>query len=152
MFQQQIHLSAIYCSSMSPVGLGIGDIYGHMYTFIRRNTTIPTRTQLFPVFTNAYADQTAATIRIFEGEHSLVKYNVRSVINTSYLFECLLYCRYSWVSSVLVVYQVILVLRRLKLLFVWISMPTIYFVLMLKKHVQVPKLHLLSNLIVRKVR
>ncbi|CAF3983903.1 unnamed protein product [Rotaria sordida] len=47
-----------------------------MHTFIRRNTTIPTRTQLFPVFTNAYAYQTAATIRIFEGEHSLVKYNI----------------------------------------------------------------------------
>ncbi|CAF4106683.1 unnamed protein product [Rotaria sordida] len=36
---------------------------------------IPTRTQLFPLFTNAYAYQATATIRIFEGEHYLTKYN-----------------------------------------------------------------------------
>jgi molecular chaperone DnaK (HSP70) len=62
-----------------PLGLGIEDIHGHMHTLIRRNTTIPTRTQFCSVFTNAYAYQTTATIRIFEGEHYLTKYNVRSV-------------------------------------------------------------------------
>ncbi|CAF4680881.1 unnamed protein product [Rotaria sp. Silwood2] len=46
-----------------------------MHTLIRRNTVIPTRTELYPIFTNAYAYQTTATIRIFEGEHNLTKYN-----------------------------------------------------------------------------
>jgi molecular chaperone DnaK (HSP70) len=59
-----------------PLGFGIEDIHGHMHTLIRRNTTIPTRTQFYPVFTNAYAYQMTATIRIFEGEHYLTKYNV----------------------------------------------------------------------------
>ena len=59
-----------------PLGLGIGDIHGHMHTLIRRNTTIPTRTQFYAVFTNAYAYQTSVIIRIFEGEHYLTKYNV----------------------------------------------------------------------------
>ena len=62
-----------------PLGLGIGDIHGHMHTLIRRNTTIPTRTQFHAVFTNAYAYQTSVIIRIFEGEHYLTKYNVCSV-------------------------------------------------------------------------
>ncbi|CAF1263469.1 unnamed protein product [Rotaria sordida] len=47
-----------------------------MHTLIRRNTTIPTPTQFYSVFTNAYAYQTTASIRIFEGEHNLTKYNV----------------------------------------------------------------------------
>lgn len=63
-----------------PLGLGIEDIYGNMHTLIRRNTVIPTQTELFPIFTNAYADQTTATICIFEGEHNLTKYNVRSIL------------------------------------------------------------------------
>jgi molecular chaperone DnaK (HSP70) len=67
MSQHPIYLSVIYCSLMS------------VHTLIRRNTTIPTRTQLYPIFTNAYAYQVTATIRIFEGEHYLTKYNVRSV-------------------------------------------------------------------------
>ncbi|CAF3583082.1 unnamed protein product, partial [Rotaria sordida] len=58
-----------------PLGFGIEDIHGQMHTLIRRNTTIPTRTQFYSVFTNAYAYQTTATIRIFEGEHNLTKYN-----------------------------------------------------------------------------
>lgn len=62
-----------------PLGLGIEDIQGQMHTLIRRNTTIPTRTTFYSVFTNAYAYQTTATIRIFEGEHNLTKYNVCSV-------------------------------------------------------------------------
>jgi molecular chaperone DnaK (HSP70) len=62
-----------------PFGFGIEDIHGHMHTLIRRNTTIPTRTQLYPIFTNAYAYQVTANIRIFEGEHYLTKYNVCSV-------------------------------------------------------------------------
>jgi molecular chaperone DnaK (HSP70) len=56
-----------------------------MRTLIRRNTTIPTRTQLFPVFTNAYVYQMTATIRIFEGEHYLTKYNVSNVSQLHYL-------------------------------------------------------------------
>ncbi|UJR11204.1 hypothetical protein I4U23_015385 [Adineta vaga] len=59
-----------------PLGLGIEDIHGHMHTLIRRNTTIPVRTELWSIFTNAYAYQTTATIRIFEGEHTLTKYNM----------------------------------------------------------------------------
>ncbi|CAF4117991.1 unnamed protein product [Rotaria sp. Silwood2] len=59
-----------------PLGLGIEDIHGNMHTLIRRNTAIPTRTELYPIFTNAYAYQTTATIRIFEGEHNLTKYNI----------------------------------------------------------------------------
>ncbi|CAF4098307.1 unnamed protein product, partial [Rotaria sp. Silwood2] len=58
-----------------PLGLGIEDIHGCMHTLIRRNTTIPTKSQLCPLFTNAYAYQKTATIRIFEGEHRLTKYN-----------------------------------------------------------------------------
>jgi molecular chaperone DnaK (HSP70) len=47
-----------------------------MCIIIRRNTTIPTRSQSNPVFTNAYAYQTTATIRVFRGEHKLTKYDV----------------------------------------------------------------------------
>jgi molecular chaperone DnaK (HSP70) len=65
-----------------PLGLGIEDIHGNMRTLIRRNTTIPMRTQLYPIFTNAYAYQTTATIRIFEGEHYLTKYNVCTVLTS----------------------------------------------------------------------
>ncbi|CAF4704205.1 unnamed protein product, partial [Rotaria magnacalcarata] len=32
-----------------PLGLGIEDIKGEMHTLIRRNTAIPTRTQLYPI-------------------------------------------------------------------------------------------------------
>ncbi|CAF3942821.1 unnamed protein product [Rotaria sordida] len=59
-----------------PLGLGIEDIHGNMHTLIRRNTVIPARTELYPIFTNAYAYQTTATIRIFKGEHNLTKYNI----------------------------------------------------------------------------
>ena len=83
-----------------PLGLGIEDIHGNMHTLIRRNTTIPTRTEFYPLFTNAYAYQTTATIRIFEGEHNLTKYNVRSVLTSSVLFSSLFYCRYSWANLV----------------------------------------------------
>ncbi|CAF4880958.1 unnamed protein product, partial [Rotaria socialis] len=58
------------------LGLGVEDTHGHMHTLIRRNTTIPTRTQFYSIFTNAYAYQTTASIRIFEGEHNLTKYNL----------------------------------------------------------------------------
>jgi len=65
-----------------PLSLGIEDIHGNMHTLIGRNTVIPTRTEPYPIFTNAYAYQTTATIRIFEGEHNLTKYNVRSVLTS----------------------------------------------------------------------
>ena len=61
---------------VTPLSLGIEDIHGQMNVLIRRNSTVPTRTQAYSVFTNAYAYQTTATIRIFEGEHHLTKYNV----------------------------------------------------------------------------
>lgn len=63
-----------------PLGLGIEDINGEMHTLICRNTVIPTQTDLYPIFTNAFAYQTTATIRIFEGEHYLTKYNVCNVL------------------------------------------------------------------------
>jgi molecular chaperone DnaK (HSP70) len=49
---------------------------GYMCTIISRNRTIPLKTQFYPIFTNAYAHQTTATIRVFQGEHKLTKYNV----------------------------------------------------------------------------
>jgi molecular chaperone DnaK (HSP70) len=61
-----------------PLGLGIEDMNGHMCTIISRNRTIPLKTQFYSVFTNAYAYQSTATIRVFEGEHKLTKYNVSS--------------------------------------------------------------------------
>ncbi|CAF3736429.1 unnamed protein product [Rotaria sp. Silwood1] len=57
------------------LSLGIEDIHGHMHIFIRRNTNVPTQTELCTIFTNAYAYQTTAIIRIYEGEHTLTKYN-----------------------------------------------------------------------------
>lgn len=65
-----------------PLSLGIEDSKGEMYILIRRNTIIPTRTQLYPIFTNAYAYQTTATIRIFEGEHYLTQYNVCGILTS----------------------------------------------------------------------
>ena len=60
-----------------PLSLGIEDIHGRMHTIISRNRTIrntrlhsilysPTHTRIKP----------AASIRVFEGEHQLTKYNV----------------------------------------------------------------------------
>lgn len=60
--------------------MGIEDMYGHMHILIRRNTIIPMQTSSYPLFTNAYAYQATATIRIFEGEHYLTKYNVCRMI------------------------------------------------------------------------
>ncbi len=65
-----------------PLSLGIEDIHGNMHTLILRNTVIPTRTEPYPIFTNAYAYQTTVTIRIFEGEHNLTKCNVRIVLTS----------------------------------------------------------------------
>ncbi|CAF4031572.1 unnamed protein product [Rotaria sp. Silwood2] len=61
---------------VTPLSLGIEDINGHMCIIITRNQTIPLRTKFYPVFTNAYAYQTTATIRVFRGEHKLTKYNI----------------------------------------------------------------------------
>lgn len=61
-----------------PLSLGIEDIHGHMCIIAERNRTIPFKTQRYTVFTNAYAYQTSAVIRVFSGEHKLTKYNVRS--------------------------------------------------------------------------
>lgn len=72
---------------MIPLSLGVEDITGHMHPIITRNTTIPTRSQSYPLFTNAYAYQKTATIRIFEGEHKLAKYNVRRKTTKSLLIN-----------------------------------------------------------------
>ncbi|UJR38701.1 hypothetical protein I4U23_031367 [Adineta vaga] len=73
------------------LGLGIEDIRGHMHTLIRRNTIILVRTELWSIFTNAYAYQTTATIRIFEGKHTLTKYHVLHIsISFKYDFYDLL--------------------------------------------------------------
>ena len=90
-------------TSVYPLSLGIEDIHGNMHTLIHRDTVIPTRTELYPIFTNAYGYQTTATIRIFEGEHYLTKYNVRCVLTSLILFSSLLYCRYCWASLVFLV-------------------------------------------------
>ncbi|CAF1056543.1 unnamed protein product, partial [Adineta ricciae] len=74
-YQNPMPMCDLLLLDVCPLGLGIGDIHGQMHTLIRRNTTIPTRTQFWPIFTNAYAYQATATIRIFEGEHKLTKYN-----------------------------------------------------------------------------
>ncbi|CAF0923046.1 unnamed protein product [Rotaria sordida] len=68
--------TALLLLDVTPLSLGIEDINGHMCIIIRRNTTIPFRTQFDSCFTNAYAYQTTATIRIFSGEHKLTKYNI----------------------------------------------------------------------------
>ncbi|CAF4715540.1 unnamed protein product [Rotaria sp. Silwood1] len=66
---------AVLLADVTPLSLGIEDINGHMCVIIERNTIIPFRTQFYSVFTNAYAYQTTATIRVFSGEHKLTKYN-----------------------------------------------------------------------------
>lgn len=58
------------------MSLGVEDINGDMCIIISRNRTIPTKSQTYSVFTNAYAYQTTAKIRVFRGEHKLTKYNV----------------------------------------------------------------------------
>ncbi|CAF1115364.1 unnamed protein product [Rotaria sp. Silwood1] len=67
--------AAVLLADVTPLSLGIEDINGHMCVIIERNTIIPFRTQFYSVFTNAYAYQTTATIRVFSGEHKLTKYN-----------------------------------------------------------------------------
>ncbi|UJR16362.1 hypothetical protein I4U23_003265 [Adineta vaga] len=61
---------------VTPLGLGIEDVNGEMCTIIERNRTIPTKSNVYSIFTNAYAYQTTATIRIFHGQHKLTKYNI----------------------------------------------------------------------------
>lgn len=78
-----------------PLDLGIEDIYGEMHTLI------PRQTQFEPIFTNAYAYQTTATIRIFQGQHNLTKYNVYNFINL--IFSNLLHCRHYWASLIFVI-------------------------------------------------
>ncbi|CAF1951019.1 unnamed protein product [Rotaria magnacalcarata] len=63
---------------VTPLSLGIEGMNGHMCIIISRNRTIPCRTEFYSAFTNAYAYQTTAMIRVFCGEHKLTKYNVSS--------------------------------------------------------------------------
>ena len=65
---------------VTPLSLGIEDMNGQMFIIIPRNTTIPTKSQTYNIFTNGYAYQKTAKIRVFEGEHKSTKYNVREYI------------------------------------------------------------------------
>jgi molecular chaperone DnaK (HSP70) len=79
-----------------PLGLGIEDANGQMCMIIPRNCTIPTKSNNYSVFTNAYAYQTTAIIRVFHGEHKLTKYNVSTVfavdktVITSFFYQIFL--------------------------------------------------------------
>lgn len=85
--RRQTSICDLLLIDVCPLGLGIEDIHGHMHTLIRRNTTIPIRTEFYPIFTNAYAYQTTVNIRIFEGECRQTKYNVFTVSISSISFS-----------------------------------------------------------------
>jgi molecular chaperone DnaK (HSP70) len=76
---------------VTPLSIGIEDVNGHMCRMIERNRTIPIKTGFYPVFTNAYAYQTTATVRVFTGEHRLTKYNV-CIMHVQQHPHCLRFC------------------------------------------------------------
>ncbi|CAF3749229.1 unnamed protein product [Rotaria sp. Silwood1] len=74
-----IDVQDLFVLEITPFSLGIEDVNGDLCIIITRNQTIPLRTKFYPIFTNAYAYQTTATIRVFRGEHKLTKYNVNLI-------------------------------------------------------------------------
>ena len=72
------HTQNILLLDVTSLSLGIEDVNGEMCTIICRNRTLPTKSAVYSIFTNAYAYQTNVVIRVFCGEHRLTKYNVRN--------------------------------------------------------------------------
>ena len=101
----EISVCDLLLLNVCPLGLGIEDIHGHMHILVPRYTPIPVRTEFYPIFTNAYAYQKTAIIRLFEGEHRLTKYNVRieCPLFSRILFFNSLCFRYVWANLVCLV-------------------------------------------------
>ncbi|CAF1092477.1 unnamed protein product, partial [Didymodactylos carnosus] len=68
-------LSDLLLLDVLPLAVGIEAIDHEMICILQRNTTIPTKRQ-YCSFTNAYANQKTAIIKIFEGQHRLTEYNI----------------------------------------------------------------------------
>ncbi|CAF1125233.1 unnamed protein product, partial [Didymodactylos carnosus] len=68
-----VNICDLLLLDVAPLSLGIELVSGEYVAVIQRNTTIPTKN--WAIFTNAFAGQTTATVKIFEGEHRLTKYN-----------------------------------------------------------------------------
>ena len=58
---------------VTPLSLGIETLGGEMTPIITRNTTIPTQGN--KIFTTASDGQTSVDIKVYQGEHSLARYN-----------------------------------------------------------------------------
>jgi molecular chaperone DnaK len=58
---------------VTPLSLGIETLGGEMTSIITRNTTIPTQGN--KIFTTASDGQTSVEIKVYQGEHSLARYN-----------------------------------------------------------------------------
>ena len=58
---------------VTPLSLGIETLGGVMTKLIKKNTTIPTRAT--QIFTTAEDNQTAVTVRVFQGEREIAEHN-----------------------------------------------------------------------------